>query len=206
MPITVFSDVILSNAVLSAGVRGKNIRLNSRVPVDNGYESINVIWSHTLRQYELGTVPMLPAQWREIVALHEITEGGAYGFLMEDPNDSLTPSGVVTAISSTVFQMHNRYTNTVSARYKDRIITRPRLTDLVVEISGTPTTSYTLDVTTGRLTIAAAPSAATVTWTGKFYVPVHFMEDSIDWDLLAGGVSEQRLLAGPSVVLMEVRE
>ena len=102
--------------------------------------------------------------------------------------------------------MHKRYTEPVSARTKDRSITRPQALGLVVSISGTPTLSYTLDATTGRLTIPAAPAAATVTWTGKFYVPVHFMADSIDWDLLAGGSSEKRLLAGPSVVLSEVRE
>lgn len=206
MPINVLSDVILGNGVIAAGVRGKNMRLNSRVPVDSGYESINIIWSRTLRQYELGVVPLLPAQWQEIEALHEVTEGGAYGFLMEDPKDNTCSSGVVTAISSTVFQMYKRTTHSLSARTKDRLITRPRASGLIVKISGTPTLSYTIDATTGRLTIPAAPSAANVSWTGKFYVPVHFANDAIDWELVRGGANDTRLMAGPSVMVQEVRE
>lgn len=32
----------------------------------------------SLRKYDLGFVPMLPAQWAAIEGLHEVTEGGAY--------------------------------------------------------------------------------------------------------------------------------
>lgn len=208
MAIIVLSDMILPNSVISAGVRGKNMRLNSRVPVDNGYETINIIWSRTLRQFELGTVPMTTPHWQAIEAFHEITEGGAYGFLMEDPKDSIVSTGVASAISSTVFQLQKRYIDTGSSRYKDRIITRPRAAGFVITNSGTPISdaSYTLDVTTGRITIPSAPTAANLAWSGHFYVPVHFMEDSIDWDLLSGGTSDQRLLSGPSVVLQEIRE
>jgi hypothetical protein len=74
--------------------------------------------------------------------------------------------------------------------------------------------NYTLDSRTGRITIpslaasAAASLAAvsTLAWKGSFYVPVHFMDDVIDWDLVLSGPAEQRLVAGPSVVLQEIRE
>lgn len=208
MAIIVLSDMILPNSVISSGVRGKNMRLNARVPVDNGFETINIIWTRTLRQFELGTVPMLVSAWQAVEAFHEITEGGAYGFLMEDPKDSIVSTGVASAVSSTVFQLHKRTIDAGSSRYKDRIITRPRAAGFVITNSGTPISSgsYTLDVTTGMITIPSAPAAANLAWTGRFYVPVHFMEDSIDWDLIAGGAASQRLLAGPSVILQEIRE
>jgi uncharacterized protein (TIGR02217 family) len=208
MPIIVLSDVILSNSVISAGVRGKNMRLNARVPVDSGDETIKIVWSRTMRQFELGTVPMRISQWQAIEALHEITEGGAFGFLMSDPKDNVVSTGVASAVSSTVFQLQKRYIDVGSSRYKDRIITRPRAAGFVITNSGTPISgaSYTLDVTTGRITIPSAPTAANLAWSGPFYVPVHFMEDTIDWDLIAGGSSDQRLLAGPSVVVQEIRE
>lgn len=205
MSITVLSDVILPNSVLSAGVRGKNMRLNSRVAVNNGFESINVIWSRTLRQFEIGTVPMLVGAWQAIEALHEITEGGAFGFLMKDPKDSEVVGGVMTALGGGVYQMYKRYTDAGSGRTKDRIITRPRALGLTVTNNGAPA-SYTLDATTGRVTIAGAPAAAGLAWSGQFYLPVHFLEDSIDWDLIAPGAASQRLLSGPSVVLQEIRE
>lgn len=209
MALTVFSDVLLPNAIVSAGVSGKQLRLNSRVRADNGEESINVIWGQTLRQYTLGTVPLRVDQWQALETLHEITEGGAYGVLMEDPKDRTVTNGVVTATATAgAYQLYKRYLEPVSGRSKDRKITRPRLTGFAVAVSGVALTAghYTLNVNTGVLTIDSAPAANLVTWTGFFYVPVHFLDDSIDWTLMIAGAADTRFLCGPSVVLQEVRE
>ena len=45
-----------------------------------------------------------------------------------------------------------------------------------------------------------------LTWDGGFYVPVQFANDEIDWDLVRSGAYDTRLMAGPSVTLLEVRE
>ena len=206
--ITVYSDVIVPNNILTAGgVQGQSIRVNSRVPLgDTGYMAINAVWADTMRQYTMGIKPMSLTNWQAIQALFDVTKGGAFGMLMEDPVDHSCTTGVATLVSAGVYQLWKRYTNAVSSRTYDRKITRPRLAGFAITTSGTPITSYTLDVTTGQITIPSAPSASTLAWTGLFYVPVHFMEDSINWTLVAGGSSDQRLLAGPSVVLDEVRE
>lgn len=209
MPIIVFSDVLLPNSVIAAGVRGKNMRLNSRVPTDSGFEAVNIVWSQTLRQFEIGIAPMSVAQWQAIETLHEITEGGAYGFLMEDPKDQrVSTGGVVEEVDTGVYQLYKRYTDPVSTRTKDRKITRPRAAGFTVSVSGVALDpgDYSLDVETGELTIGAAPDAEDVTWSGRFYVPVHFVDDAIDWELVAAGGVDSRFLAGPSVVLQEVRE
>ena len=70
MPITVFNDVIVPTVVLRAGVNGKNMRHNSRVPTDNGFESINIVWTQTLREYTFGVVPLSLTQWQSIVSIH----------------------------------------------------------------------------------------------------------------------------------------
>lgn len=210
MAIVVYADVIMPNSVLSAGVRGKQIRRNARTQAQNGTMKINVNWSRTLRQYELGFVPMLPAQWQAIEGLHEVTDGGAYGFLLEDPKDAGVDiaAGVMAQVTGTEYQLYKRYACAGSTRTKDRIITRPRSSGFAVKVSGTTLSpaSYTLNPTTGRITIPSAPAAAALAWSGSFYVPVHFMSDEIDWDMVAAGAADTRLLAGPSVVLMEVRE
>jgi uncharacterized protein (TIGR02217 family) len=208
MAITVFGDVILSNSVLAAGVTGKNLRRNARVPTDNGFESINIIWSQTLRQYTLGLVPLRLEQWQVIETLHEITEGGAYGLLLQDPKDSTVSDGVMTLVSAGVYQLHKRYLHAASSRFKTRKITRPQASSFAASVAGVPLApaGYSLDATTGRITIPSAPAAANLAWTGNFYVPVHFVEDTIDWDLVVSGPSTQRFVAGPSVVLQEIRE
>jgi uncharacterized protein (TIGR02217 family) len=211
--ITVFSNVVLPNAVIQAGVRGKQIRRNSRVTTVNGAEHINIVWSQTLREFEIGIVPMLRTAWQDIEALHEITEGGAYGFLMEDPKDQAVAAGegVVVGLTSTTFQLNKRYMDAGSGRSKNRKITRPRAAGFVLTYLGAPfvsPTHYTLDANTGVITtVDPGLIAANFAWTGRFYVPVHFLEDSIDWSMvISGPTTDARFLAGPSVILQEIRE
>jgi uncharacterized protein (TIGR02217 family) len=213
MPITVLHDVVMPNSVIAAGVKGKNMRLNSRVPTDNGFESINIGWSQTLRQYELGIVPMTVTQWQAIETLHEITEGGAYGFLMEDPKDNhVSTGGVFQRVdpppgadpSGTFYQMIKRYIDPISGRTKDRRITRPN--GLISVYESGVLTAASVSPLDGIATIAGDPDVSVVTWTGSFYVPVHFVDDVIDWELVVAGPAGSRFLAGPSVLLQEVRE
>jgi uncharacterized protein (TIGR02217 family) len=210
MSITIYNDVIMPNTVISAGIAGKQVRNNTRTESLNGSAIININWTKTLRQYELGIVPMRIDQWQAIEGLHEVTDGGAYGFLMEDPKDGTVDDahGMASLISagSHTYQLFKRYTSIGSSRYKDRNITRPKASTFKLYISGVPSTSYTLNADTGVITIASDPSANTISWSGSFYVPVHFENDSIDWELVVAGQQDTRFLAGPSVVLMEVRE
>lgn len=207
--LTVYNDVILPHSVIAAaGLQGRNQRRNTRKVSQAGFQNINIDWSKTLRQYDLGFIPMLPAQWAYIEGLHEETEGGAYGFLIEDPKDcsATVATGRAALISGTTYQLQKLYTSTGSSRTNLRTIKRPRASDFAIFTSGTPIGTYTLDAATGIVTIPSAPAAATLTWSGGFHVPVHFASDDLDWDLLASGPADSRLIAGRSVVLQEVRE
>jgi uncharacterized protein (TIGR02217 family) len=212
MPITVLADMILPNSVISSGVRGKIKRTNTRTPHgETGYMTVNAVSSQALREFELGTVPMRLEDWQRVQAFHEITLGGAYGFLIEDPADCVTATGAIVlmpAIGSApaYYQLVRRYIDPKSGRYSDRPITRPQLSTFqLLNSNGTAYTStYTLDTTTGRITASADPT--TLTWSGRFHTPVHFQADDLDWDLIAPGGYDQRFVAGPSVILEEVRE
>lgn len=210
MAITVKTDVILSNSVISSSLHGKNMRMNDRVVTDGGFQTINIAWTKTLREYEIGTTPLTSAQWRVLEGLHEITEGGAFGFLMEDPKDYkvFAGEGKISLISAGVYQLQKRYVTTGSALYKDRAITRPKNSALVISYDGVVMSSgYTITYTTGRVAFDVAPADPTLlSWTGMFYVPVHFTDDTIDWDLVVPGAMENRVLVGPAVTLSEIRE
>ena len=71
MAIAVFADVVLSTSILGVGITGKNQRLNSRVTTDNGFESVNIVWTQTLREYTLGVVPMALATCQSVETIHE---------------------------------------------------------------------------------------------------------------------------------------
>ena len=212
MPITVLADMILPNSVISAGVRGKIKRTNSRVEHgETGYMSINAVSSQGLREYELGTVPLSIDAWQTLQSFHEITLGGAFGFLLEDPSDAMASYSAITLVpaagaSPAYYQLQRRYVEPKSLRYSDRPITRPHAASFkLFNADGSPFTgSHTLDPLTGRITASVDPS--TLVWSGRFYVPVHFQSDDLDWDLVIAGSYDQRFLAGPSVVLQEIRE
>lgn len=209
MSIVVYPDVILPNRVIDAGVRGKQVRRNSRVTTDSGLTAINIVWTQTLREYEVGFIPMLREAWQDIETIHEITEGGAYGFLMEDPKDHRVDRGVAYEVSAGVYQLYKRYLETASGRYKDRKITRPRAASFSIAVSDVAVggADYELDDETGLVTIDSAPDAADITWTGLVYVPVHFMDDMIDWQMIAPGQNPDiRYISGPTTVLQEIRE
>jgi uncharacterized protein (TIGR02217 family) len=210
MPITVLADLILPNSVISSGVRGKIRRTNSRVQHgETGYMTVNAVSSQALREFELGTVPLRLEDWQTVQAFHEITLGGAFGFLIEDPADCMTATGAIVLMpavggSPAYYQLVRRYIDPKSGRYSDRPITRPQLSTFALTTGGAPVTGYTLDATTGR--IAGIGDPAALVWSGRFYTPVHFQSDDLDWDLIAPGGYDQRFVAGPSVVLQEVRE
>jgi hypothetical protein len=304
--VDVYNNVIMPNGLLSAGVRGKSSRLNTRTVNQGGFTDATPIWTSSLREYDLGYVPMRVDAWHAITGLHEVTQGGAYGFLMEDPTDSyITPAQGVLLPFATVltgtgglgygvptYYLGKRYTSTGSTRYNDRKITRPKgtisllrsgaavtigaapgnatlnadtgLVTFVPEqtqaltsvATGTTTvlnfatgtgivlamsvgqrvyvsgltgtaaatlngfshqitakgaTSLTISTNTAGLaatggTAALYPQASeTLTCSGYFYVPVHFAEDFIEWEMQIAGDREARYV-GSSVTLKEVRE
>ena len=68
-----------------------------------------------------------PKSGATIEGIHEVTEGGAYGFLLADPKDeSATPAtGRASLVSRAIYQLAKRYTSIGSTCTKDRTITRP---------------------------------------------------------------------------------
>lgn len=303
--VTVLNDVILPEDVIAAGVRGRNVRVNTRTSNQGGFMQVNIV-AGTLRRYELGFIPMFASQWQQIEGLHEVTEGGAYGFLMRDPKDSnvAAAEGLLQPYTTAnvgalglgygvpVHRLYKRYSVTGSARTKSRRIGRPRAAAItrggvpvavgagagqIALNSDTGTVTFVADtsqalasVTAGASTVlnfangtgmvaamavgqrvylagltgtaaavlnglshlvtakgatsltvstattglAAAAGTAykypqaseALAWSGSFYVPVQFENDEIDWEVLASGPEASRVLAGPSVMLVEVRE
>ena len=72
---------------------------------------------------------------------------------------------------------------------------------------------YTLSTNTAGATITASGEGRfypqpneTLTWAGGYYVPVQFVDDAIEWDLMRPGDYDDRLVAGPAIALREVRE
>jgi uncharacterized protein (TIGR02217 family) len=303
--VAVLNDVILPESIVEGNVRGSQQRKNVRASNQAGFVKANIVWRDTLRRFELGFAPMFVSDWQAIEGLFEVTEGGAYGFLMRDPKDSNAAEaaglpmpyagGEVGAIGFgygvPTYHLYKRYSVVGSARTKDRRITRPfevtvkrggvavtegagagqididtdtgivtfvadaasavssvtvgattqvtlagAISGLIVgkrlylsgltgadaallnglshAITAVASSTYTVSTNTAGKTITAGsgvgakyPQASeALAWSGGFYVPVQFESDSIDWETLASGEEDDRLFAGRSISLVEVRE
>jgi uncharacterized protein (TIGR02217 family) len=197
----VLSDVILPEEVVQAGVRGKNMRKNGRTQNQGGFVRTNVIWRETLRQYELGYVPMTLTSWRALEGLHEVTDGGAYGFLMKDPKDQTVSlsEGVLRASATDAvagegygvpsYTLAKTYTSIGSTRTVSRRVTRPEtvsvyLNGVLRPVGVGANEVQSIDYDTGQVVFNPAGSATIVGVTPGFQTVLTF--DSGDGAFIAG--------------------
>jgi uncharacterized protein (TIGR02217 family) len=207
MSITVLGDVLIAHQEFAQNITGVVRRKNQRVSTANGYESINIVWDSSVREYTLDIGPLRRERREQVDAIFETTEAGAFGCLMLDPKDNAvtTAQGRVADLGGGTYQLYKRYTEPTSGRYKDRKLTRPKASTVVVYVSGVAT-DFELDDTNGTLTITGNPSASTVTWSGQFYVPVHFVNDELEWQMVVAGGDPDGRFYRSTVVLQEIRE
>lgn len=92
--------------------------------------------------------------------------------------------GVVRGITSTTFQLFKRYT--IGGLLLERKITKPVAGTVNVLVSGGAAT-FSVDATTGIVTIASAPLVANVTWAGEFDTPMRFDFDHLQATNIARG-------------------
>ena len=174
--VAVLADVVMPNSVLAAGIHGKNKRVNDRVSNQAGFMTVTSISLTTLREYEIGFIPAPLSVWQTLLGLFEATDGGASGFLMEDPTDNAAANGLMQPLLNgsavgligagygvPTYQLMNRYTSLGSTRTRDRTIKRPKSTVVPVR-AGLPVTigagagNATFDQTTGIVTFVADAS------------------------------------------------
>jgi uncharacterized protein (TIGR02217 family) len=76
----------------------------------------------------------------------------------------------------------------------------------VIEVGGSVVTGWTLDSTTGLLTLAAGAGYSPVTWSGKYHYPVRFDTDDCNAVIEESDVADgNALVSWPDVTLVEVR-
>lgn len=210
--IVVLPDVIAPNSLWDSGVTGRQIRRNRRAENQAGFLNINVIWSNTRREFTFGNVPHTIETWKTLEGLYEVTDAGAYGFLLIDPKDprATHETGRVSLLSSTpTYQLLERFTFPGSSQERFRTIKYVNQSSFEVKINGvvqTVNVDYTGNPFTGVLQILTSdPDPEDITWSGIIYTPVHFQSDEIEWELVVAGSEDQRYVRGPRVVLQEVK-
>jgi uncharacterized protein (TIGR02217 family) len=168
----------------------------------SGSEQRNRNWSSPRYRYQIGLALRSEADTRALYAFfNAITKGMLHGFRFPDFNagestgiDELIGTGTG---SSADYQLVKRYASGPYAY--DRIITKLVSGSLIVKVAGVATGSYSVNTTTGIVTMSATLGAA-ITATYTFDVPVHFTSDRLPIIRVDGGYQWD------SIELVETRE
>lgn len=152
-----------------------------------GWETRNANWSETLLRFEItvGPGPELIAEVQELLEYWHAVGGNEVGFRYKDPADykscrsHLEPTSEdqpLVWVSGATYQLTKRYV--AGSQTRDRRIRKPVENTIQISDDGTlktETTHYTIDYTTGIVTLLFTPvSTGDLTWGGEFDVPVRF--------------------------------
>ena len=199
---------------LALGATGGPSRRTDIVALSNGGEARNARWADARRRYDVGTGLRGIEDLYVLTAFFEARRGQLYGFRFRDPLDHQSAM-VGVAISATdqligvgdgvnaVFQLQKTYGDAGNA--VTRQIEKPVEESVLLAFDGVPLAlgEFTLDATTGQVTIAAGSVAGPgvdVTAGYEFDIPVRFDTDRIEVNLAAFKAGSV-----PSVPLLEIK-
>jgi uncharacterized protein (TIGR02217 family) len=182
---------------VALGASGGPVRRTDIVNLSNGREQRNQRWRDSRRRYDAGSGIRSLADLYAVLEFFEARRGQLYGFRFRDPFDraSCAPGGAVSAAdqvlgigdgTTTAFALVKAYQDAGGGW--TRRITKPVAGTVIVSVDGVdvPEAVYSVDVTTGIVTFAAArrPGSGALVQAGyEFDVPVRFDIDRIDIDL-----------------------
>jgi uncharacterized protein (TIGR02217 family) len=199
-------------ARLAFGSTGGVERRTDVVQLASGYEQRSTPWADGRRRYLIGGGVRAIEEVQALVAFFEAQRGRLNGFRFQDFADfsSAPPGTGVTALdqaigtgdgATTVFQLAKTYGAGGGAYV--RPINKPVAGAVLIAVAGSALASsaFSVDTTTGLVTLAAAPAAGQAVTAGfQFDVPVRFDAERIDMTLES--FEAARLVAVP---LIEIR-
>jgi uncharacterized protein (TIGR02217 family) len=196
---------------LAFGSTGGVERRTDVVQLASGFEQRSTPWADGRRRYLIGGGVRPIEEAQALVAFFEARRGRLNGFRFKDFTDfsSAAPGAAVTALdqpigvgdgTTTAFQLAKTYAPGDPGAYV-RPIKKPVAGTVLIAVAGAATTAFTLDTTTGFLTMATPPAAGQAVTAGfEFDTPVRFDADRID--LTLESFDAARITAVP---LIEVR-
>lgn len=180
----------------------------SILTVSSGEEARNQNWLESRQEYDVSSGVKTEADYHAIDAFFRAVKGRAVGFRFKDWLDfrvALT-EGVVAGLTGQTFQLQKQYES--GSDESPRTIKKPIAAGFILKDLGTPlipTTDYVLDTTTGIITTAAPHTAANLTWSGEFDVPVRFDVDKLQGQIVSKNPTDGFLISWDSIPLVELK-
>jgi len=192
---------------IAFGATGGPAFSTSIVTVTSGEESRNQNWADSRQEYDVSTGVKTEADFRVIGAFFRAVKGRKDGFRFKDFADfqATMTEGVVEGLTSTTFQLQKKYVSGSDVTLRD--IKKP-ISGIVLKNSGSTLATpadYTLNTATGVVTTAIPRTAANLTWSGEFDVPVRFDVDKLVGQIVSKNQHDGLLISWDSIPLIEIR-
>lgn len=175
----------------------------SIVTLVSGQEQRNIEWARTRGEWDVAHAVKTVAQYDELLHFFMAMRGAAYGFRFKDWLDYQVDSGegvaaYVAGSPTGQWQLYKRYT--AGATTYDRKIVKPIASGFAVSVNGGDVSGFSLDTTTGIVTISGTSGSDTVTWTGTFDVPVRF-----DTDHMPASIDDLNAITWGQIPIVELK-
>lgn len=171
----------------------------------SGREARNAEWAYPQHAWNVSQGLNSEADYAALRAFFMTARGRLHSWRFKDWTDfeaahTGDEKGIVTALTSTTFQMVKRYTS--GSNTQDRIIRKPVSGTCTALVSG-GSVVHSIDYTTGIITIASAPAAGNVTWAGEFDVPMRFDSDRLPGRIVSRNGSAGLLTEWSDIQIVE---
>lgn len=200
---------------ISYGSKGGPMFFTDIITLDSGRENRIGRSSTPLHRYDVAFGVKSIEDMYNLKTFYIARQGALHSFNYKDWFDFTTASDGTGAVddedvllgtgdgSDQTFQLVKYYAEGPTTRTRN--ITKPVAGTLVVSLNGVNTTAFTVDNTTGVVTMNSAPGIGIVVKAGfQFYVPVRFDESTDEW--LQATYQAYELGNAPNIGLVEVRD
>ena len=174
-----FHEVLLPDFLAYGAKFGPSFKTTIVKP-ESGYEQRIGHWARARRVGNVGYEMRSADKMAVLYAFFLARMGCLYGFRLSDQNDRDALLAPVLNGGGTTLQLQKSYTS--GGVTVVRTITKPSLTGpfALYKDGALMATGYTLDVTTGIVTLTSAAPGHVFTWSGRFDTPVRFDTDTME--------------------------
>ena len=186
MPIVAFHEVQFPPAI-SYGASGGPGFHTTVTQLSSGKEKRNQDWALAKAQYDVASGLKDQTELNQLIKFFYARRGKAFGFRFKDwadyqlpfPQDALPTLYTTTASTGQTFQLVKVYGD-IGSTYTRNIV-KPVVGTLVLYANGTLNNDFTVDTTTGIVTLGTSWNTAGIVCTGscQFDVPVRFDTDDM---------------------------
>lgn len=167
---------------ISIGATGGPRFSTGLVILGSGFEKRNQNWFAARCEYDVSRACRNLAEVEELISFFRICKGMAHSFRFKDYSDFkvLTGQGILSLVSPGVWQLYKEYSNSAGTD-THKIVFPVQGTIMLLDAGGLMTEGgdYSIDYTTGLVTMLGSPTPFPLSWTGQFDRHCRFDTDSL---------------------------